>query len=508
MMTMSKILFALVAISSLLVLTDAITCPVTSSTTVVYNSDTANGVGVASKTWIANLFSWWATGGSTINVMALTAVQIQACNLASYTNLRLFIQPGGNTYAQLSGLGATGVANIIAFINRNQVNPSAYAGMCAGGYGGAHDYIWTTMFEGVAYFNSFGTPPPMSFFPHTVEGSIIDLNDDQFGSYVSTGTVKYRYVNVSNSQRMLYYGGSTFGWNGVPDYADPSNAEYDSKVTVLTYFQDVYGYNTVNVPAVWTYNGNILLTSVHPEADGSTCSDCPVAGTISSNDYLQNRAWLATYLNQIGQTTFTVPSVPVASVFNTAKPHTAYPTLPCYSGTNLLFCDSFMVPSAGTLYPGMFQWQRNQTDYNHAWPWNVTFTGTMMGQTTYGVGQGGSSDGWAVSIPNTGTANPDSTITSKSFSTVGQTGVTLAYYYKGKTLAGGYFKVDYTTNGGTSWTTLRNANLYGTNAKTVWTSESWALPVGNAVLQIRFSCNAGSAVTNYCGVDTVTVTHA
>jgi hypothetical protein len=43
-----------------------------------------------------------------------------------------------------------------------------------------------------------------------VEGSLIDVGDDQYGDQFGT---KYRLVNMSNGHKMLYFGGSSFGWN-------------------------------------------------------------------------------------------------------------------------------------------------------------------------------------------------------------------------------------------------------------------------------------------------------
>jgi hypothetical protein len=44
---------------------------------------------------------------------------------------------------------------------------------------------------------------------------------------------------------------------------------FDPDVEVLLYYQDFYGFNTFNLPAAWRYR-NLLLTSVHPEADNCT----------------------------------------------------------------------------------------------------------------------------------------------------------------------------------------------------------------------------------------------
>lgn len=484
-------------------------CPITSSTNIVYNSDTRNGVGAASLAWAVNLLAWWKAADPSINYMGLSASDIQSCNLTSYPNLRLFISPGGNAYAQLAGLKTAGTQNIINFVNRNQANPSAYVGFCAGAYLASYDYLWETFYEPPSYFAGFGTPPPLGLFPHTVEGSFFDIGDDQFGTYDSGSSVSgvmYRMVNTSNSHTMLYYGGSVFGGNVVPDYADSLSPDYDANVQVLAYYSDFHGYGSANVPAVWKYN-NLLLTSVHPEADGTICSGgCPVAGTIPASVYNQNRAWLATYINQVAQTSFVVPSVTPAPVFNTSRPHTSYSTLSCYT-TGVIFCDSFTV-DLGTVYPGMFQWQRNMTTWNAARPWNTTFTSTMLGNPNYyGSGQAGTNDGWAVVIPNTANGNPPSQLISKPFSTVGFNSVSLNFYYKGKTLSGGMFSVDYTTDN-LNWNTLFASNLYGSNVKTSWTPLFYSLPAGQSSVRIRFSCNSGTATSNYCGVDTVVVTGA
>ena len=86
----------------------------------------------------------------------------------------------------------------------------------------ARDYLWASAYEGPGYFG-FAIAPPLALFPHTVEGSVVDIGDDQFGDASDTN-VQYRLVNVSNGHRMLYYGGATFGWNGAPPYHEPRGA--------------------------------------------------------------------------------------------------------------------------------------------------------------------------------------------------------------------------------------------------------------------------------------------
>ena len=165
-------------------------CPVTNSTKIVYS--TATGVGGASKIWVADLLKWWASADPTLEYTALTAAETQSCDLASYPNLRVFMNPGGDAYSQLGSLGKAGTEQIKKFVGRDQKNPSAYAGFCAGGYMAATSYLWETMYEGPGYFD-FATNPPMGFFPHMVEGSIVDANDDQFGNQHGS---KFRKVNM------------------------------------------------------------------------------------------------------------------------------------------------------------------------------------------------------------------------------------------------------------------------------------------------------------------------
>lgn len=477
-------------------------CVLTSDTNVVLYADKANG---AYPLWYSNFFAWWSAFDSRLKLQNLTGSQIAACNLASYTNLRIFVHPGGNAYTSLSALGASGVANVRNFINRNQVNPSAYVASCAGSFAGAYAYLWETMYEGPGYFN-FATSPPYNIFPYIVEGSQVDISDDQFGSYESNGVDLYQKVNVSNGQKAIYWGGPTLGYNGV---TVPSS---DSNFQVILYLQDYYGYLDVNSPSSWLYRTsnvasprfNVFMNSLHMEADQTACSSgCLPAGVLTSNEIDSNRAWLATYVNLVANTSFNIPTVAIPPVFNTTAPHTSYPTLPCYTNSSILFCDTFTAP-LGTVYTGMFQWQRNQTLYNKARPWNVTFTGTLMGRpaNAFGVGKDGASDGFAITIPNTPTGNPPATILSKPFSTVGATTARVTYSYKGATLIGGYFRASYVI-GGNVVTNLRSAPI--NPAVNSWITESFSLPVGQASVQLRFACVSGTAVTNYCAVDSVYV---
>ena len=115
----------------LLLSTIAASCPLTPETQIVYS--VAAGGGGASHIWVRDLLWWLCDGGRACSYLALNATEIQSCDLASYDNLRLFINPGGDAYDQLSSLKANGSANIIRFVRRDQAKaPSAYAGFCAG----------------------------------------------------------------------------------------------------------------------------------------------------------------------------------------------------------------------------------------------------------------------------------------------------------------------------------------------------------------------------------------
>lgn len=112
-------------------------CPIRDSTRVVYS--TVNGVGSGSKIWIADFLEWWNTFDTNVEFVALSARDLQVhCDLQAFPNLRVYINPGGDAYMQLSSLGVAGTDNIKAFVHRDQRNPSAYVGICAGTYLAAH----------------------------------------------------------------------------------------------------------------------------------------------------------------------------------------------------------------------------------------------------------------------------------------------------------------------------------------------------------------------------------
>ena len=165
-------------------------CPITDDIRIVYSL--VNGVGPASKIWVEDFLWWWQAYDPSVRYLGMTAEDMQACDFASYPNLKVYINPGGNAYDQLTALGTKGTSNIRNFVTRDQsISTSAYVGFCAGGYIASHDYLWETIYEGPGYYN-YAENPPISLFPHTVEGSIVDINDDQYADQQGS---KFRAVN-------------------------------------------------------------------------------------------------------------------------------------------------------------------------------------------------------------------------------------------------------------------------------------------------------------------------
>jgi glutamine amidotransferase-like uncharacterized protein len=496
-------------------------CPITNTTNIVYSI--AEGVGPASRIWVQDLLWWWQQqGDARLDYLALSGRDLQNCDLASFPNLKVYINPGGDAYSQLSDMGVEGRDHVISFVERGQQEggeSSAYVGFCAGGYIAAHDYLWETMYEGPGYYN-FEETPPLSIFPFTLEGSIVDINDDQFGDQYGS---KFRLVNVSNGQKMLYYGGSTFGYSGTGDPTNPSSELYDPEVEVLVYYTDFYGFQAHNIPAAWRYR-NVVMTSVHPEADNCTYaqdSDCPPSGSIPTENILQNRAWLGAYINEAAKTNFRIPEVPVAPVFDTTAPHTETPAASCYSRSSevaasgtLLFCDGFDSEAGQVAFGLSPQFQRNQSDYNRAWPWNTSQISSWNGGAQYASAQEG--NGYAVAVPKASVSHV-STITTKSFSveqcTSGE--ALLSLYVQGKTLSGGAFSIKYrqlnqaevnTDPFSPFWKTLYSAAL--SPAVEAWELLTIPFPIGGngGYVRLEFSCAAGAAVDNYCAIDTLSVT--
>jgi glutamine amidotransferase-like uncharacterized protein len=507
----------------------ATTCRITNETNIIYS--TVNGVGPASQIWVEDFLWWWKQTDPSIHYLGITSNDFQVCNFTNYSNLRVYINPGGNTYDQLTAMGAVGTEAIKQFIQRDQKNPSSYIGFCAGGYLASHDYLWETLYEGPGYYN-YEDSPPLSLFPHTVEGSIVDINDEQFGDQFQS---KFRLVNVSNGHQMLYYGGSTFGWNGAIDPTDPSSSLYDPDIEVLIYYTDFYGYSTVNLPAAWRYQQNILLTSVHPEADNCTYyedHDCPPPGTVPLRNILQNRAWLCTYINEISSSAFIIPTVPLPPSFDTTKPHLYYPKEPCYDtsattkGSQILFCEDFD-SNGGEVPTGLApQFQRNQSGSLLVRPWNTSYTDTWNEGVVYASPAPGAGDGYAVCVPMAPTSHL-STITTRPFdvthcsssATYNDT-LYVEFLITGHSVSSGYLSVEIGvgnesqqyhnwmplmtymyekehTEGGEWKQMILEVNMKELRSSVLLSSTS--------LVFVRFTCAAGKAVESFCALDSLFV---
>jgi len=278
---------------------------------------------------------------------------------------------------------------------------------------------------------------------------------------------------------MLYYGGSTFGWNQAPQVS------IDPELHVLAYYTDFYGYLSYNLPAAWKYK-NLLLTSVHPEADNCTKFDCPAAGTIPEENVLQNRAWLLTHVNAVAGTRFVVPKVPLEPSFDASAPHSSYPSKSCYQGgvprtPPILFCDDFDA-AHGTVPSGLWNWERGQTSFNNPPAWNTSYTSVHGGPAE--------GNGYALAVQS---ASEEQWASITTFPVQTPPGTFLTFKRRGVMSAGGLFTVQYTTNSGQAWVNLQLEPLSSS-----WNLERYALPVASS-LRVRFNCGG----KGFCALDSV-----
>jgi len=245
-------------------------CPINSDTNIVFYGETGfGGVGDLSRSWMIHFLSWWEQQDPSINYEELTDEHVTGeCDLVSFSNLKIYIQPGGNAYYQQRKLGPEGRQNILNLIDSGK----AYFGVCAGFFYAANDYYW----QG-EYYNH---PDMLDRFP-TVEGSITDIADYE-------GSPDHALTPLSNGRNAIYYGGPTVGWR--------QTSSSHPGITDAT-FSAIPG----DLPAVIKY-GNMLLTSVHLEAyenEGIT--------GLETADRIENYKYLANLLNEVAQTSFYVP---------------------------------------------------------------------------------------------------------------------------------------------------------------------------------------------------------
>lgn len=68
-------------------------CPIQNDTTIAYSL--VDGVGPASEIWVQDLLWWWQSYDPSVKYVPLYEKDFQNCDLQSYPNLRVYINPGG-----------------------------------------------------------------------------------------------------------------------------------------------------------------------------------------------------------------------------------------------------------------------------------------------------------------------------------------------------------------------------------------------------------------------------
>lgn len=247
-------------------------CPIQSSTNVVIY--VGSGATPDCQDWEKKFWSWWKSGDSRINYQTLTANNVaRDCTLTSYSNIKVYTQPGGNAYNQQNALGSSGKQNILNYIAHGS---GLYLGTCAGWFYASDGYWW----QGTEYhWNNL-----LNEFPMT-EGSITTIWDDDVPpGYAITGVDGHQ-----GRMQALYYGGPTRGWR--------KTSKSHPGSTLLT-FADIEG----SLPAA-VQNGKMLLFSVHLEAYKGHPSN-----NITDAQVLQNYQFRAEAINNAAGTDWKIPN--------------------------------------------------------------------------------------------------------------------------------------------------------------------------------------------------------
>lgn len=213
-------------------------CPINADTKVVYFAGMDHeGTPSDTRGWMENFLDWAENRDASFKIQGLNSQDIRKnCQLSDHSNLKLYIQPGGNAYKQQLALGESGKQNIRKFITQAH---GRYFGVCAGFYYASKRYFWNSNiheWENLAGFI------PFSFGPFT---SLAD-----FFSTEPKKVVPVIHKKDSSIFKMLYYGGPSI---------DPSTLAETDQVHFT--FGDLAG----DTPAI-IEKGSLLLSSVHPEA--------------------------------------------------------------------------------------------------------------------------------------------------------------------------------------------------------------------------------------------------
>jgi glutamine amidotransferase-like uncharacterized protein len=292
------------------VLTYALTCPIQSDTNIVVYTDTgAGGIGTSSKSWMQHFFGWWQSADPNIKWVEIESASLlknNVCDLGSYPNIKLYVQPGGDAYKQQNSLSSGGRANILDYLDNHN---GAYLGTCAGFYYVANDYYWQDQY--------YAWPNMLQRYP-TLEGSIREIADYD-------ARTPYTVTSLSNGLNAIYYGGPTRNY-------EVTNASFPGVVLAE--------YNALperHMPAAIKY-GKMLLTSVHFEAyenDG-------ISG-LSTADREQNYKYLAQQINDVAGTNFIVPGVTTTTTTSSTTTSTSGTTTTTTQPTGpiTVFSDNF-----------------------------------------------------------------------------------------------------------------------------------------------------------------------
>jgi glutamine amidotransferase-like uncharacterized protein len=441
-------------------------CPISSNHNIVVYGDTGfGGVGDLSKSWIQHFFDWWKTQDSRVSYVFVDGSDVSNdCNLSSLTNVKLYVQPGGNAYYQQKTLGESGKQNILNHISSGK----AYLGICAGFFYASNDYYWQGSY--------YDWPYMLDIFP-SVEGSITNIADyDQNPGYALT--------RLSNGHDAIYYGGPTQGWRDTQVNLNGGN--------MLASFASIPG----DLPALVKYD-NMLLTSVHLEAyenDG-------ISG-LSTEDRIENYKLLANNINDVSGTNFFVPA---------------------YNNQSTVFACSDGIDNDADGYVDLndigCESEDDNDEYNYVPPVNDTnstgilfedgfenglgnwITSAVSGGSVWNVQSDNPYDGiyYAFSKPMS-TTQPASILESKSINTSSANTLKISYARKLVGLdSADEFSVKYYDG---IWHTIEMTGSSGVSDSSYKYKEY--LISTSSEIKLRFECTAG-AVSESCRVDSVKV---
>lgn len=251
---------------------------------------------------------------------------------------------------------------------------------------------------------------------------------------------------------------------------------------------------------------------MHPEASNCTDHedvDCPPAGTLPMARIWQNWAWLSTYINEVSQSSFLIPTVPIAPIFDTTPPHKGYSHKACYDADeSILFCDDFEADASGQVPYGLSpQFQRNESNYQYAHPWNTSFISSWNGHEYTTPFEGA---GYAVVVPMS-LVSQYAAIETKNIVFDGVCEVpTVKFQYamKGKTEAAGSFAVYSKAGVAGDWVEVSAGPM--DPAPTTWqvVNELLQFSEDDEYVRFKFVCAAGSSLDNYCAIDSIRVSCA